>query len=201
MATMTRNERPSGARDPAPASPLSVAVDDIVVPAIDGEGRLFPARKLEVHQTGQQHQAVSVFVFCGNHLLIQRRAEGKYHCGGMWANTCCTHPHWGESPAACAPRRLREEVGLVLPLEARAIVDYRAAVTNGLIENERVHVFEGTLPQMRLDMKVDPAEVAELRWVDQAELRAAIAADPERFTPWLRIYLDRWHELALRPAA
>lgn len=199
---MVISSRP--AHVPAPdAGPGSCGVvgGDIIVPAIDGEGRLFPIGKMEVHRTGQQHQAVSVFVFCGDHLLIQRRAQGKYHCGGMWANTCCTHPHWGESPAACATRRLREEVGLVLPLEARAVVDYRAAVTNGLIENERVHVFEGTLSQMRLDMKVEPAEVAELRWVNQAELRAAIAADPERFTPWLRIYLDRWHELALRHAA
>lgn len=174
---------------------------DLVIPAIDAQGGLFPAGKLEVHRTGQQHLAVSVFVFCGEHMLIQRRAAGKYHCGGMWANTCCTHPHWGESPSACAPRRLREEVGLVLPLEARAVVDYRAAVTDGLVENERVHVFEGRLLEMRTDMPFDPAEVAELRWIDRAGLAAEIAAGPDRFTPWLRIYLERWRELALRAAA
>jgi len=50
-------------------------------------------------------------------------------------------------------------------------------------------------------MVFDPAEVAELLWVDRPALRSAIAARPEQFTPWLRIYLDRWHELALRAAA
>jgi isopentenyl-diphosphate delta-isomerase len=179
----------------------AVADINVVVPAIAPDGRLFPAGKMDVHRTGQLHLAVSVFVFCDDHLLIQRRAAGKYHCGGMWANTCCTHPHWGESPAACAPRRLREEVGLLMPLEARAVVDYRAGVTNGLVENERVHVFEGVAADMKIPAEFDPAEVSELKWVDRPALRAAIAAEPHSFTPWLRIYLDRWAELALRAAA
>jgi isopentenyl-diphosphate delta-isomerase len=119
----------------------------------------------------------------------------------MWANTCCTHPHWGESAEACAHRRLREEVGIQLPLAARGIVDYRAEVTNGLIENERVHIFEGVAADMTLPAGFDRDEVAELRWTDRASLRAAIAADPALHTPWLRIYLDRWDELALRAVA
>lgn len=175
--------------------------DTLPIPAIGADGALFPIGKLEAHRLGQLHLAVSVFVFCGDRLLIQRRAAGKYHCGGMWANSCCTHPYWGEDPAACAQRRLRQEVGLVLPLEHRAVVDYRADVTDGLIENERVHVFEGWMAETRIDMPIDPEEVAELRWIDRNALRAAIAADPESFTPWLRIYLDRWRELALRAAA
>jgi isopentenyl-diphosphate delta-isomerase len=187
--------------EPSGMRPVAGRDDGLVVPAIAGDGSLFPAGKMDVHRTGQQHLAVSVFVFCGSHLLIQRRALEKYHCGGMWANTCCTHPHWGESPSACAHRRLREEVGIELPLEARAVVDYRAEVTNGLIENERVHVFEGVARDMALPAAFDPAEVAELRWIDRPTLRAAITAATELYTPWLRIYLDRWSELALRAAA
>ncbi len=48
----------------------------------------------------------------GDTVLIQRRALGKYHTPGLWANTCCTHPHWDEPPEACALRRLREELGI-----------------------------------------------------------------------------------------
>lgn len=173
----------------------------LVVPAIGPDGRLFPAGKLDVHRTGQQHLAVSVFVFCGDHLLIQRRAAGKYHCAGMWANTCCTHPHWQETPAACASRRLREEVGMTLPLQARAVVEYCADVTNGLVENERVHVFEGAAKDMTVPTGFDRDEVAALRWVDRPTLRDEVAAAPHAFTPWLRIYLDRWTELGLRTAA
>jgi isopentenyl-diphosphate delta-isomerase len=173
----------------------------IDIPAIGADGNLFPIEKLEAHRIGQKHLAVSVFVFCGDRLLIQQRAEGKYHCGGLWANTCCTHPNWRETPAACAARRLREEVGLELPLVERAVVEYRAGVTNGLVENERVHVFEGTLDRPLIPDGVDPDEVMAVRWVSRAALAAEVARDPSRFTPWLRIYLDRWPELALRGAA
>ena len=70
-------------------------------------GDLVALDKLEAHQRGLLHKAVSVFVLCGDDLLIQQRALGKYHTPGLWANTCCTHPHWGEQPrsarrAACA---------------------------------------------------------------------------------------------------
>ena len=121
-------------------------LDAIVIPAIADDGSLYRIGKLEAHRLGARHLAVSVFVFSGDRLLIQRRADHKYHCGGQWANTCCTHPHWGELPERCAQRRLFEEVGLQPPLEPRAVVEYRADVGNGLIEHERVHVFRGTLP-------------------------------------------------------
>ena len=73
-------------------------------------GTLMPVEKLEVHRRGLRHRAVSVFVMDGTKVLIQQRAMGKYHTPGLWANTCCTHPEWGEEPAICAVRRLREEL-------------------------------------------------------------------------------------------
>ena len=76
------------------------------------DGRLTPVDKLEVHRRGLRHPAVSVFVLDGERTLIQRRALGKYHTPGLWANACCTHPRLGEEPAACALRRLREELGI-----------------------------------------------------------------------------------------
>ena len=97
------------------------------------EGGLVPVEKIEVHRRGLLHKAVSVFVLCGEAVLIQRRALGKYHTPGLWANTCCTHPHWGEAPEACAHRRLRQELGLEgLDLEHRDQVTYRADVGGGL---------------------------------------------------------------------
>ena len=77
------------------------------------DGKLTPVEKLEVHQRGLRHKAVSVFVMDGpDKVLIQRRALGKYHTPGLWANTCCTHPLWNETAADCAVRRLREELGI-----------------------------------------------------------------------------------------
>jgi isopentenyl-diphosphate delta-isomerase len=91
------------------------------------EGRLTPVEKLAVHQQGLRHKAVSVFVLDGDRVLIQQRALGKYHTPGLWANTCCTHPVWGEDDAACAARRLHEELGITgLTLQAAGSVEYRA---------------------------------------------------------------------------
>jgi isopentenyl-diphosphate delta-isomerase len=174
---------------------------DPTIPAIATDGSLFAIGKLDAHRRGQKHLAVSVFVFAGDKLLIQQRADGKYHSGGLWANSCCTHPHWNETPANCARRRLFEELGIKLPLHARAVVDYHADVGGGLIENERVHTFRGDLAAAVDVDAFNRAEVKAVAWISEGELRREVAKDPGRFTPWLRIYLDRWNELALRPAA
>ncbi|WP_435260051.1 isopentenyl-diphosphate Delta-isomerase [Thioclava sp. FR2] len=155
------------------------------------DGQLTPVGKLEVHRRGLRHKAVSVFLMRGNEVLIQRRALSKYHTPGLWANTCCTHPHWEEDPASCAVRRLREELGIigVFPSFADQI-EYRAEVGGGLIEHEVVDVYlaeasSGLLIQPNAD------EVAETRWVDLYDLAARVARKPEDYTPWLHIYLGQ----------
>jgi isopentenyl-diphosphate Delta-isomerase len=40
-----------------------------------------------------------------------------------------------------------------------------------------------------LALAPDPAEVEAVRWVDLYDLKAEVLRSPERFTPWLRIYL------------
>jgi len=174
---------------------------DPAIPAIAVDGSLFPMGKLEAHRLGQKHLAVSVFLFAGDRMLIQQRADGKYHSGGLWANSCCTHPHWGESTADCARRRLFEELGMNADLRPSAVVDYYADVGRGLTENERVHVFVGDLAEAREVVDFNRDEVQAVAWLDECTLRKDVAACPGRFTPWLRIYLDRWSELSLRPAA
>jgi len=174
---------------------------DPAIPAIAADGSLFPMGKLEAHRMGQKHLAVSVFLFAGDQMLIQQRADGKYHSGGLWANSCCTHPHWGESAADCARRRLFEELGMNVDLRPSAVVDYHADVGRGLTENERVHVFVGDLATTEGVFGFNRDEVQAVAWIDEHALRKEVAAHPERFTPWLRIYLDRWSELSLRPAA
>lgn len=169
---------------PRPASAL--------VPAwIDGT--LQPLDKLDVHRRGLRHPAVSVFVNDGDFTLIQKRAAGKYHTPGLWANACCTHPHWGEPPEACAVRRLEQELGITgIGVQPRgAPVEYRADVGGGLVEHEVVHLFTVEADRARLPLAPAPAEVETTRWIALDDLRARIAATPEYFTPWLRIYLAR----------
>lgn len=181
----------------APGPGAQSPADEALIPGIGPAGALYPIGKMAAHRAGAFHLAVSVFVFDGDDLLIQQRAAGKYHCALQWANTCCSHPHWGEPPAAAAARRLREELGLSVPLTPADIVDYRAEVTDGLIEHERVHVFRAEVQRAALRLAPDPAEVAATRWADRRALQAEAHAAPERFAPWFRIYLDRWEELGL----
>ena len=122
-------------------APYTIRQGDI--PCISSDGTLFPVNKLEVHKKGLYHQAVSIFVFdLQGRLLIQRRADDKYHCGGLWANTCCSHPHWGESHEVCASRRLGEELGFTTALTRVSGIEYSADVGGGLWEHENVVVFE-----------------------------------------------------------
>jgi len=54
--------------------------------------------KLEAHQKGMLHSAISVFVFnSDNKLLLQRRALNKYHSSGLWSNTCCGNRDQGRT--------------------------------------------------------------------------------------------------------
>lgn len=155
------------------------------------DGRLTAVDKLEAHRRGLLHKAVSVFVLCGADVLIQRRAMGKYHTPGLWANTCCTHPRFDEAPEACAERRLAEEMGLTdLTLEHRDRLTYRADVGGGLTEHERVDIFVARVNH-RLTPQPDPDEVMATGWIDMAALAERTRRAPEQYTPWLRIYMDR----------
>ena len=148
------------------------------IPAWVG-GRLVPVDKLEVHTRGLRHPAVSVFLLDGDRTLIQRRALGKYHTPGLWANACCTHPAWGEEPAACALRRLREELGLRgRDLRWRDRIEYRAEVGDGLVEHEVVELFTAGADD-RTQLSPDPAEVMEVRWVGLDALRGEVAEAPQ----------------------
>lgn len=160
-----------------------------MIPAWVG-GDLVAVEKLEAHRRGLLHKAISVFALCGSRILIQRRAMCKYHTPGLWANTCCTHPRWGESPQDCADRRLYEELGLTgLPLDHRDQVTYRADVGNDLIEHERVDIFVSRVKEP-VEPVPNPSEVMDTAWIDRDALVRQVAATPETFTPWLRIYLQ-----------
>ncbi len=159
----------------------------IMIPAwIDGQ--LTPIEKLDAHLRGLRHKAISVFLLDGDRTLIQKRAAGKYHTPGLWANTCCTHPGWDEAGDTCAQRRLDEEIGLTgVTLTFADTVEYRADVGGGLIEHEVVQIFRAQADEPAFTL--NPDEVEAVRWITLQELDDEIAETPEAFTPWLRIYM------------
>lgn len=145
------------------------------------------AEKLEAHQKGLLHRAFSVMLYRKTEgeveFLLQRRAEAKYHCGGLWTNTCCSHPRPGESTQAAAERRLQEELGISLPLTEIGQFTYKAHFDNGLTEHEFDHVFIAEYILTPKDFNRD--EISVLEWVSLKDLGAALMSDPKNFTPWL----------------
>ena len=165
----------------------------IFIPAWN-KGLLEPVEKLEVHKRGLKHKAISIFVFCGSKLLIQQRASNKYHSPELWANSCCSHPNWGESSEDCSSRRIFEELGLK-NLELRFIdqIEYKANVGSKLIEHEVVDCFSSfydTIPEV----KMNPEEVKDFAWMDIEKLRENVKNSPEKYTQWFKIYLNEHFE-------
>lgn len=145
--------------------------------------------KLATHRDGALHRAFSVFVVdAGGRFLLQRRASDKYHSGGLWSNTCCSHPRPGETNLAAARRRLVEEMGFICPLEHVFSFIYRADVGGGLIEHEYDHVFLGRFDG---EPAPDPAEVSEWRWVEPAALLQEATRRPGDFTHWFHIAFEQ----------
>ncbi|GIJ27994.1 isopentenyl-diphosphate Delta-isomerase [Micromonospora qiuiae] len=142
---------------------------------------------------GQLHRAFSVLLVAPDgRVLIQRRAAVKTRFPLRWANACCGHPQPGQTPAEAANRRLAEELGVgPVPLTEIGAFVYRAEdPATGRVEVEYDHVLRG---EFRPDtpLRPDPAEIAELRWVDPAALAAEIAGEPDAYAPWLSGVLDR----------
>ncbi len=165
-----------------------------LITALDDDGTSHPIEKLTAHLTSIRHLAISIFVFRGDELLIQQRADGKYHSGGLWANSCCSHPRWGESPADCARRRLDEELGFQTDLTEFGIIDYAAPVGD-LFENEQAHCFVGEMPLGPDDIDWNPEEVQAVRWMTREEILADQAENPGIYTPWFKIYMARHADL------
>lgn len=157
----------------------------ILVDALDRP--MGSAEKLKAHEEGSLHRAFSVvLVDEDNRVLLSRRAEGKYHSAGLWANACCSHPRVGEEILDAAERRIREELGCeVAPGSLRKIGTYvyRAVFDNGLTEYEFDHVLLGRIAKDSA-LAPDPAEVSETRWTSPKSLATELVARSGVFAAW-----------------
>lgn len=138
--------------------------------------------KLEAHQKGLLHRAVSVLVFNQKgEWLLQQRADHKYHSPGLWSNTCCSHPLPGENTESAAKRRLLEEMGLNLELKKAFHFIYKIEFNNGLTEHELDHVF---IAESEKNPVINPEEAKNFRWIGDDELKRELKLNPNKFTYW-----------------
>ena len=152
------------------------------------------ARKIEAHRNGLRHRAISVVI--GDQrgrVLLHRRAAGKYHSAGLWTNTCCSHPRPGERAIDAAVRRLAEEMGISCPLAFMFSMNYRAEVSNNLIEDEIVHVFGGHFSGTPAP---NPLEVSDWCWKPFTEIERDVDERPGLYTVWFRkIRHEFWNDV------
>lgn len=152
--------------------------------------------KLLAHQYGMLHRAFSVFIFRKHHgrleLLLQQRSKKKYHGGGLWTNTCCSHPHPNENLLKAAEARLHEEMGIKAKLKKVGKFHYIAKMDHGMVENEMDHVYIGFYDED--DIPFNANEVEDYRWENVNKLKRDMNVHPARYTPWLKQAL----ELALK---
>lgn len=147
--------------------------------------------KLSVHERGLLHRSFSIFIFnSSGELLLQKRAAGKYHSGGLWSNTCCSHQKPTDKILEKAARqRLAEELGLDCELKEIFCFVYKAKVGAGLIENEFDHVLAGVSDKKP---KPNPEEASDYKYLPLTEIKKDVAANPEKYTAWFKIIIKKY---------
>ena len=141
--------------------------------------------KQEAHVKGLLHRAFSVFIFNDkNELLLQRRAVNKYHSGGLWTNTCCSHPRQNEKTEDAAKRRLLEEMGMRSTLKKQFDFVYKAKLDNNLYEHELDHVFFGFTNDLPI---INPEEVEDYTYKTLEDIGNEMKTNPDKYTEWFKI--------------
>lgn len=163
---------------------------EIIILVDENDKEIGNEEKMKAHLEGKLHRAFSILIFnLEGKMLIHKRAESKYHSGGLWTNACCSHPRVNEELSAAVHRRLMEEMGFDCELNEIFNFIYKKDVGDELIEHEFDHVFVG-----EYDGKVNPnpQEVDDYKWISLTDLDKEIKENPENFTEWFKILFNKF---------
>jgi len=165
--------------------------NDILVLVNEQDEILGYEEKIKTHLgEGKKHRAFSIFIFNSEgKLLIQKRAQGKMLWPGFWANTCCSHPRKDEEYLDVAKRRLKEEIGIKAELEYKFKFSYKVKYKDIGSENELCSVFFGKYESD--EIKANPEEIEEWKWVGIEELKQDIKNHPEIYAPWFKMEMEK----------
>jgi isopentenyl-diphosphate delta-isomerase len=164
-------------------------MEDTILVIDETDKEIGNGSKMDIHRRGILHRAFSIFVFNSKgKLLIQQRLKNKYHSGGLWTNTCCSHQRLGETLEESTHRRLIEEMGFDCELTEIFTFKYRANLDHDLIENELDHVFIGRYEKDPLP-NID--EVEGFKWISVADIQKDIKKNPDNYTYWFKLVVNR----------
>jgi isopentenyl-diphosphate delta-isomerase len=148
--------------------------------------------KMEAHERGLLHRAFSILLFNSKgELLLQKRSEKKYHSGGLWTNTCCSHPLPDEAMAQSARQKLKQEMGIDVQPVFIYKFRYQTEVDRNLIEHEFDYVFIGSFDG---EPVINKEEVEDWKFIDLHSLRKDMEQNPSVYTPWFKLIVNH-HQL------
>jgi isopentenyl-diphosphate Delta-isomerase len=147
--------------------------------------------KMEAHEKAILHRAFSVFILNDNNeVMLQQRAQHKYHSPLLWTNTCCSHQRAGETNIQAGKRRLNEEMGFEVDLKELFHFIYKAPFDNGLTEHELDHVMIG---YSNSEPFINPEEVASWKWMKIEDIKDDMIQNPAEYTVWFKIIFDEFY--------
>jgi len=162
--------------------------DDIIL-VDESDNQIGTGEKMEVHRQGLLHRAFSILIYNQKgETLLQRRAASKYHCPGLWTNTCCSHPRPGEGLIAAAERRLEEEMGFTVTIKETGLEFIYKIKVGELTEHEYDHVLEGRFDG---EPTLNPEEADAWKWTSLENLREDVKNNPQNYTPWFQLIIGQ----------
>ena len=162
---------------------------EFIIQVDEKDRQIGPVEKMVAHRDAVLHRAFSILIFNSkNELLLQKRDINKYHSGGLWTNTCCSHPRFMENLKTATKRRLQEEMGFTCDLKMLFDFIYKAEFENGLFEHEYDYVFMGRYDG---DFVPNPFEVASTKWMSLEDIEKDIVVNPDIYTHWFKILIPK----------
>lgn len=162
-------------------------MEDIILVDIH-DNAIGTMEKMEAHRKGILHRAFSILLFNSRgEMLLQKRSKSKYHSGGLWTNTCCSHPLPHESLTEATRRRLIHEMGIDVQPEFAFKFIYKTELDSNLIEHELDHVFIGTFDGVP---EINEDEVEEWKFMNISSIRKDMKLYPDSYTAWFKLIVN-----------
>jgi len=134
---------------------------------------------------GKLHKAFSILIFTTDgRLLLQKRSAHKRLWPLYWSNSVCSHPTRGEKVDVAARRRLREELGIDIPVHWLYAFKYHASYLDVGSESEMCSVYFAIYDG---PIRPDSNEIEAIQLVHMDRVKETIDQSPGIFTPWFKM--------------